>query len=968
MRDGVDFVPTNKHVLFGHHFTSVAGAAPIVGPAIAVFWGWVPALIWVVLGTIFAAGVHDFGSIVVSVRNRAQTIGTLTSTVINARSRTLFLLIIFFLLTLVNAVFAVVIGNLFVGNPGAVIPIVVEIPMAIAIGQYIYRTKTSALVPSIVGVILLYALILVGNAYPIEIDNLAAALGMGPRTLWIVLLFAYAFIASRIPVWVLLQPRDYINSHQLFIALGAIFLGLLIGLDRIVAPAVNTSTPEGTPPFFPLLFVTIACGAISGFHSLVASGTTSKQLDKDTDAKYVGYMGALGEGALATGAILATTAGIAAAAVDLDWSELYADFGTASAGATGNFVQGIAGFTSHLGVPVEIGTIFAAVVVISFAATTMDTGVRLQRYIIQEMGQIARPDGPFAWFRNATRNLTTATIIAVAVPLALALVPSSGETEGAGFAFGRLWTLFGTTNQLTAGLALSVIAVWVTREGRNAMAQLIPLTFLLVMTVWALLYNLRGFIQERDWLLAPLDLIILVLALWLAAEAFAGIRRAKAGSTARCHPRTWTPPRVPRARDDGTRDRPATAGRPQLVSWGLGRPSPPRVVRGGAHHAVAGRPATRRPGRGGPLPGRAAAELLRPGRPRRVRHPRADPDARGGGARVAPARGDGPRPRRGDVLLTRSDGSAGSRRVRFIGGKGGVGKTSLATALALELAASGQRTLLVSTDPAHSTADLLAVDLFDEPREVAPLLWAAEIDAERTADAHVRQVREDARRVLSREVLRTVDQQLELARRGAGTLEAALLDRLGRLLVGSEDTYDGVVVDTAPTGHTLRLLALPEQLAAWLEGLVARRSKQRKLDDLASQIGGSVADVDPVLDRLRVRHRQRTALHQLLLDDAVFHQVVIPERLPVAETLRAVAQLETARLHVGAVLVNRVLPDDADGAFLAAQRDQQRHHLAALEAGLVGRQLLRVPHLARDPDGPGDLGPLRDAVRPLVRG
>jgi carbon starvation protein len=533
LEDGIDYVPTNKHVLFGHHFTSVAGAAPIVGPAIAVFWGWVPALIWVVLGTVFAAGVHDFGSIVVSVRNRAQNIGSLTSSVINARSRTLFLIIIFFLLTLVNAVFAVVIGNLFVGNPGAVIPIVLEIPLAIAIGQYIYRTKTSALVPSIVGVMILYALILVGRAFPIELDNLAAAVGMGPRTLWIVLLFLYAFVASRIPVWILLQPRDYINSHQLFIALGVIFLGLLIGLDRIVAPAINTALPDGTPNFFPFLFVTIACGAISGFHSLVASGTTSKQLAKETDARYVGYMGSLGEGSLALGAILATTAGITA--VGLDWETQYPDFGTASAGAVGNFVQGIAGFASHLGVPPDLGTIFAAVVVISFAATTMDTGVRLQRYIIQELGEMIPEGGRGlgAGFKKATRNLTAVTAMAVAVPLALALAPAGGEAEAQGFAFGRLWTLFGTTNQLTAGLALSVIAVYVTKSGRNAMAQIVPLVFLLIMTTWALVLNLIDFVRDGDWLLAPLDLIILVLAGWLIFEASTAILKARREQSAR---------------------------------------------------------------------------------------------------------------------------------------------------------------------------------------------------------------------------------------------------------------------------------------------------------------------------------------------------------------------------------------------------------------------------------------------------
>lgn len=389
MADGLDFVATNKQVLFGHHFTSVAGAAPIVGPAIAVFWGWGPAVLWVLLGTVFAAGVHDFGSLMVSVRHRAQNIGTLTKSIINARSRTLFLFIIFFLLTLVNAVFAVVIGNLLVSNPAAAIPVLVQIPLAIAIGQYVYRTRSTALVPTLVGVVVLYLLIPVGVALPISLDGVAGAMGMDPGTLWILLLFAYAFVASRLPVWVLLQPRDYINSHQLFIALGVIFLGMAVGFDRVVAPVVATDLPDDTPSFFPFLFVTIACGAISGFHSLVASGTTSKQLDKESDATYVGYAGAVGEGSLALGAILATTAGITA--VGLDFGTQYADYQTASDGAVGNFVDGVAGFASNLGIPVGAGATFAAIVVISFAATTMDTGVRLQRYIIQELGELVPP-------------------------------------------------------------------------------------------------------------------------------------------------------------------------------------------------------------------------------------------------------------------------------------------------------------------------------------------------------------------------------------------------------------------------------------------------------------------------------------------------------------------------------------------------------------------------------------------------
>lgn len=513
-RDGVDFIPTNKHVLFGHHFTSVAGAAPIVGPAIAVFWGWGPALAWIVIGTVFAAGVHDLGSLAVSVRHKARSIGTLAGDVINGRARFLFLTIIFFLLTLVNAVFAVVIGNLFVAQPGAVIPIVAEIPLAIGIGVYIYRTRSSALLPSIVGVLVLYALILVGNEVPVSLDGLAETLGFEQtRNLWVVLLFAYTWIASRIPVWVLLQPRDYINSHQLFIALGVIALGVVVGMDRIQAPVVN-DVPEGAPSFFPFLFITIACGAISGFHSLVSSGTTSKQLDKETDARYVGYMGAVGEGSLATGSVLATTAGVAA--TQADWEALYPDFATASGGATGNFVNGVAEFANNLGVPLDLAAVFAAVVVISFAATTMDTGVRLQRYVVQEIGELTG-------IRALARNLSLATTVAVVIPLAMALLPGGGE---AGYTFGVLWQLFGTTNQLTAGLALAVVAVWVTRRGRNPVAVLAPLVFLLVMTTWALVLNLHNFVEDEQWVLAPLDAIIFVLAIWLVVEAALSLRSA----------------------------------------------------------------------------------------------------------------------------------------------------------------------------------------------------------------------------------------------------------------------------------------------------------------------------------------------------------------------------------------------------------------------------------------------------------
>ena len=515
--DGVDFVPTNKHILFGHHFTSVAGAAPIVGPATAVFWGWLPALLWVVLGTVFAAGVHDFGSIVVSARNRAQNIGTLTGSVIKPRARTLFLLIIFFLLTLVNAVFAVVMASLFISTPEAVIPAAIVIPLAIAFGQVAYRLRWSLLLPSLAALVVLYASIPLGQAFPITVDPLAGAIGLDAATVWIIILFTYTWIAARLPVWLLLQPRDYLNSHQLFVALALIFVGMLVGFNTIVAPAFNTDIPADSPPWFPLLFITIACGAISGFHSLVASGTTSKQIDNESDARYVGYMGSLGEGSLALGAILATTAGLAA--TQADWSQSYADFGTASGGAVGYFTEGVGNFISNLGIPAAIGTTFAAVVVITFAGTTLDTSVRLQRYVIQEIGEVVR-------VRFLARSAFLGATLAVLLSAGLALFPAGGGGD-AGFAFGRLWQLFGTTNQLTAGLALAVIAVWVFLRGRNPLAAIIPLVFLLTMTVWSLWVNLQSFLAEGDWLLVTLDLIILVVALWLIVEAAAAMNRAR---------------------------------------------------------------------------------------------------------------------------------------------------------------------------------------------------------------------------------------------------------------------------------------------------------------------------------------------------------------------------------------------------------------------------------------------------------
>jgi len=506
--DGVDFVPTNRWVLWGHHFTSVAGAAPIVGPAIAVVWGWLPAFLWVVFGTVFFAGVHDAGALWASVRNRGQSIGALTESVVGARARALFMIVIFLLLLMVNAVFAIVIAGLFVDFPSSVIPSWFVIAVALGIGWLLYRRGVGLLWPSVIALILLYASMFVGDQVPVSLP--AEFMGLGGAGQWVILLFAYAAVASLLPVWVLLQPRDYINGLQLFIGLAIFFIAVLLFNPTVVAPAFNTGLPADVPPLLPLLFVTIACGAISGFHGLVASGTTSKQLDKETDVRFVGYLGAVGEGALALAAILACTAGFATLA---DWEGYYDSF---AAGGVPAFVQGggaiIAG---GLGLPVHFGETLLAVMAVLFAATTMDTGVRLQRYIIQEWGVIYKI--------KALTGRVLSTLLAVAACIALAF----GAGGGAGTGGLIIWPLFGTTNQLLAAITLLVLSVILIKKGRRTVFTLVPFVFLITMTVLALLYQLAQFWRNEQYFLVFMDVLILVATIWVGLESLGTLFRAR---------------------------------------------------------------------------------------------------------------------------------------------------------------------------------------------------------------------------------------------------------------------------------------------------------------------------------------------------------------------------------------------------------------------------------------------------------
>lgn len=504
--DGVDFVPTNKWVLWGHHFTSVAGAAPIVGPAIAVIWGWLPAFLWVTFGTVFFAGTHDAGALWASIRNQGKSIGALTETVVGGRARSLFMIVIFLLLLMVNAVFAVVIAQLFATFPSSVIPSWFVIAVAMGIGWALYRRGVPLLWPSVIGLLLLYGSMFVGDQIPIEMPAIG---GVGGESIWIVLLFVYAFFASTLPVWLLLQPRDYINGLQLFIALAIFYSAVLLGNPEIVAPAFNTNIPEGAPPLVPLLFVTIACGAISGFHGLVSSGTTSKQLDKETDVPFVGYLGAVGEGTLAIAAILATTAGFATVEA---WEGFYTDF--AAQGVPAFVLGGGAIISGGLGFPEHFSETLLAVMAVLFAATTMDTGVRLQRYVVQEWGNIYNlPILQGRWISTT-----------VAVGACLLLAFGAGEGGSGGLV---IWPLFGTTNQLLAALTLLVLGVILVKKGRSSAPVLVPFVFLVIMTLWALLVQLRGYWVDGNYPLAIMDLVILVTTIWVGLESLGALQKAR---------------------------------------------------------------------------------------------------------------------------------------------------------------------------------------------------------------------------------------------------------------------------------------------------------------------------------------------------------------------------------------------------------------------------------------------------------
>ena len=514
--DGVDYVATRREVLWGHHFASIAGAAPILGPAIAIVWGWLPALIWIVGGVIFMGAAHDFGALVLSIRHKGASIGQVGGALMGARARGLFLLLIFFLIWLVAAVFAFAIAGLFSRFPAAILPVNLEILVAVAIGLWCRRPGRSLLWPSLTALVGLY-LCIFGTAtgalwVPAE-DSILRSVHF-----WLPALMVYAFVASGLPVWLLLQPRDLINSHQLLVGLTALYVGFFVAAPDFAAPAVGELS--ALPALIPVLMITIACGAVSGFHGLVSSGTTSKQVACATDARPIGYGAMLAEGCLAILATLAVACGSMAGGGSA-WGHVHHASEAAGGGLPGvsaalaAFVGGSASFLAKLGISEDIGATVVAVLVISFAATTLDTALRIQRLVLAEVGQ--------NWRVPVLRNRWAGAAVAAASVLVLIYADFDHGAKS-------LWPVFGATNQVLAAFTMLLCAVYLRRLGRKPWPYLAPALILLAITGSAMTLQVSRDLGAGRWLVGGVGAIIALLSAWVALEGWRTRRRPIAQS------------------------------------------------------------------------------------------------------------------------------------------------------------------------------------------------------------------------------------------------------------------------------------------------------------------------------------------------------------------------------------------------------------------------------------------------------
>ncbi len=503
MEDGIDYVPTPPLVLFGHHYASITGLSPMLGPAIAVVWGWLPAMIWVVFGSILIGCVHDFGALVISVRAKGLSIGAIAEGLIGKRAKALMHAIIFFAIALAMGVFAYVVGLLFSADyyPESVVPSGAILVAALIIG-WLVRKRGRKLMPLIsVAFVVILAVVIASPYLPVR---------WASSTGWTWILLAYAWLASVLPVWSLLQPRDFLNSLLLYLGLGLTYLGFFILRPEFAAPVVDAH-PPGAPPLYPFVFIVIACGAASGFHSLVSSGTTAKQLDRETQARPIGYGAMIGESLLGLAAVLACTAGFVSPAA---WKNHYADWASIQGlgSSMSAFIEGATRFVSVVGLPEQTARTLIAVVVVSFALTTLDSATRLLRYNIEEIATSIR-------FKPLRNRYLSSTLAVTAISF-FAFYRIEGQSAGL-----VLWQLFGSTNQLLAGLALLTVSLYLLERGRTALPYLVPMVFMMITTLIAMTTKLLSFWRDGNNTLLFVGGAITLIALWLVVEAALAIRR-----------------------------------------------------------------------------------------------------------------------------------------------------------------------------------------------------------------------------------------------------------------------------------------------------------------------------------------------------------------------------------------------------------------------------------------------------------
>ena len=517
MEDGVDYVPAKAPVLMGHHFSSIAGAGPITGPIGAAMFGWLPVTLWVLVGGIFFGGVHDFGALFASIRHKGQSIGEIISTNMSRRAKRLFIIFAYLTLILVVAAFASIVASTFgatyteagvldtaasAANASVAMVSLLFIAVAIVFGFLVYRRNAPMLVSTILGVVAIVICMAIGmNFHPLYLSS---------KT-WMIIVGIYIAIASVTPVWILLQPRDYLSSFLLYAMLIVAFVGV-IGAHPNINPELfpafagfAVDNGNGMQYLFPILFTTVACGAISGFHSLVSSGTTSKQLDKETDAKPIAYGGMLLECVLA----ILTLCAIA-----------YARQTGHTNGATDIFAGGIAAMVAAIPGLAGLENVLYTLLVLTYSAfclTSLDTATRLARFMFQEFwlepGQTAA-DVKEGWKKVAV-NPYFATIITVVLGILLGMT-----------GYSKIWGLFGAANQLLAALGLLAVATWLGNIGKNNKMFLLPMAFMMIVTICSLILTVKnqiGLISKggADWgpyAQTVLGVLLIILAVVLVIE------------------------------------------------------------------------------------------------------------------------------------------------------------------------------------------------------------------------------------------------------------------------------------------------------------------------------------------------------------------------------------------------------------------------------------------------------------------